>query len=812
MPMFRNYFLITFRLLIRQWGYTSLNIMGLSVGMAVGLLIMLFVFHELSYDRFHAQANRIFKASNQMRFGEQNFNSDYFSAATAPRLQQRTPEIESFVRIAPYNHVLLWPTNQPDRKQYEDKLLFADSTLLSVFSFSLVSGNARTALRKPFSLLITPAMATKYFGKENPIGKKLSYQGNSDFFTLDANTPKPTEHVFEVTGILEQPPSNSSVSYQFVASFATLATLDKKGFEWTEVSAGGYQTYFLLKNEQKASQIARLLAKMIVPPLPEAKVSVRMEALPDLHLRGYASEGNATYVYLFLGIALTILLLALINYMSLTTARATQRAKEVGVRKAMGANRLHLGIQFFGESVFICVLSFLLSFLWMQLALPTFQKTVQIELSVQLLWHPVFLGIALATFVISTLLAGSYPALVLSAFSPLSALKGGMQTPWGSVTIRRAFIVFQFAVSGALICCSLVIRQQMDFIRTKDIGLTKDQMLVIPLEGSMGKNYLSLKEEIRNTTGVVNAGTSTSVPFVTQGTNTMITELADKRTVSLYYNSVDKDFLKTYGIQWQQKTPAAEAFTGISKTAVINQRAAKELGFKSILGNYIPVGSRPKDKVEIIGIVKDYHFQSLQSTIQSVMLLPIDDTTGALIQKGGYLSVHLDKKVHLPDKIAQLRQLYEQYSPEKPFEYFFLDEKFNQLYQYQDRLAALFGGFTGFAIFIACLGLFGLATYTAERRTKEIGIRKILGASVRQIFILLSQDFVKLVAIAFVIAVPVAWYAMHQWLQGFAYKIDISWWIFVLAGILAVAIALVTVSFQAIRAATANPVKSLRSE
>ncbi len=810
--MLRNYFLTTWRTLVRQRSYALLNIVGLSVGMAVSLLIILFVFHEFSYDRFHAHAERIFKASNEMRFGERDFNSDRFSVMTAPVLKQNNAEIENFVRMAPYDRVLLWPTGSPDRRLYEDRFLFADSSFLSVFNFPLLKGNAKTALNRPFTILITPEMAAKYFGNENPVGRKLSYQTTSDFFALDANRQPSVEHLFEVTGIIEKAPSNSSIDYQFVASFSTLAMLDKNAFAWQDVGVGNYQTYFLLTDASKVGKIRGSLKQLVKAPMPEAKLTVLLEALPDLHLYGKTSSENLKYVYVFLGVALVILSLALVNYMSLTTARATQRAKEVGVRKVIGASRRQLAVQFFGESVLLCSVAFVLAWVWMQLALPVFQQLLQVKLPVRLLWQPAFLGIAAIVFLASSLLAGSYPALLLSGFAPVSVLKGGFKTDWGSARVRRVFIVFQFAVSGVLICCSLIMQRQMDFMRSKDIGLNKDRMLVIPVEGSVGRKYLNLKEEIRRTAGVTGVGASTSVPFDSKGINLMTTQLADKRLISLTYNSVDSDFLKTYGIRWHRKTPAAESFAGLAKKVLINETAAKELGYREPLGSYIPLGDKPEDKVEIVGILKDFNIESLQARINPMMIWPVQDTAGNLMQTGGYLSVRLDKKAELPGKIAQFRKMYSRYEPEKPFEYFFLDEKFNRLYQYQDRLANVLKAFTGFAILIACLGLFGLATFTAERRTKEIGIRKILGASVSQVVTLLSKDFLVLVTVAFVIATPIAWYAMNRWLQDFAYRIDISWWIFAVAGVLALLIALVTVSFQAVKAALANPVKSLRSE
>jgi putative ABC transport system permease protein len=675
------------------------------------------------------------------------------------------------------------------------------------FSFKLLAGNPKTALSEPNKILITPAMAKKYFGNQNPIGKTLAYQTKShmDFSNGKAVQIPGEKHLFNITGIIQSPPSNSTLEYNFVASFNSLATIDKNGYSFNKPGLGSYLHYFLLKNEASAKKLETTLNQVIVAPIEGMKVKFSAAPLSTLHF----GDSNQQLVYIFLGIALIILLLALINYMSLTTSRSATRAKEVGVRKVVGAGRGQLARQFFGESLFFTFFSFLISLVLMQLMLPTFYALVQVKIPLSFLWQPHFLLVVFAVLLTSGLISGIYPALLLSRFIPVEVMKGKFTSGQGGVNLRKMFIVFQFSVSVALIICSLVIQKQLDFIHTKDIGLNKEQILVIPLSSAIGKKYLSFKNDLKTQTGVLHVAASTGVPFKPEGTNIMFSETPDKKPINLVINNIDEDFLKTYGIKWQEKLPEADSFDKIDGKVILNEVAVREMDLKNPLGKKIPFGGTPK---EVVGVVQDFNFMSLQSKVTALALSPVKDTSGALMMANGYLSVRLDPKANVQQKLTDFAQIYKAYETENPFEYFFLDETFDKLYKYEDRLANVFKTFTFFAIFIACLGLFGLATFTAERRTKEIGIRKVFGASAASIVGLLSREFVWLVLISNAIAFPFAWYFMHQWIQNYPYRIELSWWIFALAGIMALLIALLTVSFQAIRAAGTNPVKSLRTE
>ena len=805
--MLRNYLKIALRNLWRNKTYSAINFLGLSVGISVSLLIMLFVFHELNFDQFHKKYQLIFKAKGEIKYGGQPIYMETFSGATAAAIKNETTEAVESVRLYAQNHVIMSRENEKKQVFYEEKFLFADPSFLSVFSFKLIEGNAETALSEPNKMLITPEMAKKYFGNQSPVGKTLVYHSNGG---LDYSGKKPVtipseSYIFEITGIIEPAPSYSTIQYNFVTSFSSLAAIDKNGYTFDKPALGGYEYYFLLKNDKSVANVEKALNKLVIPAMADMKQHFTLIALKNIHF----SHTDKTNIYIFLVISFIILLLALINYMSLTTARSAIRAKEVGIRKVVGAGRGQLVSQFFGESIVFILLSFLIALLLMQAMLPAFYDLVQVHIPLSFLWNPQFIIFVCVVLITSGLLAGSYPALLLSRFIPIDVLKGKLVSGQGVVGLRRFFIVFQFSVSIILIICSLIIQRQLDFIRKKDLGLNKEQMLVIPVSASIGKKYLSLKNELKAQTGVINVAASTSVPFNPEGTNIMFIETLDKKQISLHYTNIDEDFLKTYNIKWKEKLPEAEFFDKIQGKVILNEAAVEQMNLKNPLGKKISFSNRTP---EVAGIVRNFNFMSLQTNVPPMLMSPVKDTAGQLMIMNGYLSVQLDIKADVSQKLIDFARIYKTYEAEKPFEYFFLDETFNRLYKSEDRLANTFKIFTVFSVFIACLGLFGLVTFIAERRTKEIGIRKVFGASVADIVTLLSKEFIWLVLVSNAIAVPLAWYFMHKWIQAYPFRINLSWWIFALSGSMALLIAVLTVSFQAIKSALANPVKSLRTE
>jgi len=805
--MLNNYFTIALRHLRRNKVYSVLNVTGLAAGIAVSLLILLFVQHELSYDSFHRHADRVYRVGATFAYGGETMHMDGLSAAVAPAMQRDHADIAAAVRTTGFFGRVL--TGRPGRAQgrfYEDKWLFADQAFLSVFSFKLLAGDPRTALARPNTVLLTPGMARKYFGDEDPLGKTLSFFRNPHPYQDSAKVAR--EHTFTVSGIIEPSPSNSTLEYQFVASFNSLANLEKDQYNEGKFSFGPYTTYFQLRSPAAVPKVAQALGRTM-PPLMGGKPQFFLTKLTDQHLRSHTSGSSLVHVYIFFGVALLVLLLALINYMSLTTARATQRAREVGIRKVVGAGRGQLVRQFFGESLLMTALAFGVAVLLVALLLPAFYRLVGVTIPVHFLWHPRYVGVAGSILLVSGLLAGSYPALLLSRFLPTAVLKGNFGTARGSAGTRRVLTVFQLTTSIALIMCSLGVGQQLRLLRNKDLGLDKEQLLVIAIDASMGQKGKALQAELARQPWAAQVTASSSVPFA--GYNMILTETADKRQIGLYNINIDERFIPAFGIRWKLKTKAAEQFGAIPNTVIVNETAVAQLGLgKDPLGKKIMLGGKD-NQAEIIGVVKDFHFASPQQAIAPLVMFPVGDV-GNVFGFGGNLTIRLASRTDLPRSIAACRALYRKYEPGKPFEYFFLDDSFDKLYKYHDQLAGISGSFTAIAILISCLGLFGLATFTAERRTREIGIRKVLGASVAGIVVLLSKDFVRLAAVAFALAVPVAWYCINHWLQDFAYKISLGWSLFALAGGAALLITLGTVIVQAARAALANPVDSLRSE
>ena len=771
--------------------------------MAVSLLILLFVVHELSYDNFHENKDRIFLAKGNFIYGTQTSSISGFSATTAKILKESSNEIKEFVRLTSKDHFLL---SAKGNNFYEDKILFADPSLFSVFSFHLISGNPKNALSQPNKMVVSPKMAKKYFGDESPIGKTIQYipPAGIDFSSGKPVTVPGIKQIYEITGIISPAPSNSSIDYNFIISLSSLSTIEKNFYYYDKATIGGYNTYFLLNNKNQTSEVEANMNKLILPPLPEAKINLYLQPLEKNHF----DTVNKNFVYIFWGIALIILFLAIINYISLTTARSTLRAKEVGIKKAIGAMQYQLAMQFFGESLMISFFAFFLSLILMQLMLPAFYNLLQVNIPLSFIWQPGFIMTASLVLILTSLLSGAYPAILLSNFAAIDVLKGKFTSSTGGAVLRNFFIIFQFSVAGVLIICSLIIQGQLDFIRQKDIGINKNGIIIIALP-SMDRHYLFLKNELNRLAGIISVSASTSVPFYPQGSFSVFNQSEDKRQIEMNLTNVDGDFFKTYNIKWKEKLYENDFFAKANGKIILNEAALAALDIKSPLGKEIKFLGPPKS---IMGIIKNYNFISLHFPVKPLIILASNDSSGHLMDNGGFLSVLLSPQANIPQKIKEIRDIYQTYEKVKPLEYFFLDDAFNKLYQYEDRLANIFKIFSFFAVFIACLGLFGLSTFSAENRIKEIGIRKVLGASVMDVVILITKEFFWFILIANIIAFPIAWYAMNKWLNDFAFKIKISWEILMVSILLTVFIGILTVSLQAVKAALANPVKSLRTE
>ena len=796
--MLRNYIKIAFRNLLKNRIFSFINITGLAIGMSVCMLILLYVSHELSFDKFHQNGERIFTTLVKMQFGSNNVQFNLLSKNFGSTVKAANPEVKDFVRVGSAFQDDVVVKSDENHKFFERKFFFSEPSLFNVFSFDFIEGNPQTVLAEPNTVVLSEEVAQKYFGNQNPVGKTITYN---------------KKEVLRVTGIFKKLPTNSSLNYDFIASLSTFDAImkrDKPQYESDDwVGTGSYVTYFLLDKPTSVAKVEKVIPKLLTKQegnmLTENSEYI-LEPFLSTHLgNNWGDFSNTKYISIFLCIAGIVLLLALINYMSLTTARSTIRVKEVGVRKVLGANRQNLATQFYGESIIMSLISFVLALLLFQVLKQPFYNLLSLRIDDSFVTSPLFMGILLSLLIFTAVVAGSYPALLLSKFSPIQVLKGKFAVGNQGANLRRGFIVFQFMASVVMIVCSLVVQKQLNYLQTKKIGLNKEQVLVLPLSNEARKHFSALRNDLKQDAGIQQIGAA-SLTMFTGGWNMYFTKTpTTKEEVSINNMEVDESFLKIMQLDWKIKPSRIDELALGNNKMIINETAVEKLKItEKPLGQTLDIGS---DKREIVGVLKDFNFTSLQKKIDAMMLVVVKDTTQL---KTLYLKI--DPKVDLQQKLATIEKTYKKYEADVPFDYYFLDDAFNKQYRSEQRMGSLFAGFTGVAILIACMGLFGLITFTAEQKTKEIGIRKVLGASIPNIIGLLSKDFIRLVLIANGLAFPIAYYFMNDWLQGFAYKTEIGANVFVVAGILAIAIALLTVIYQAVKSALMNPVESLKTE
>lgn len=807
--MFKNYFKIALRSLWRNKAFSAINILGLAVGIATCLIIMLYVYNELSYDRYNEKADRMYRICFQGNVQGEVMKESSVMPPVAEALKSDYPEVEASTRIRHYGTPKLLYNNKVFR---DDTFGFVDANFFQVFTLPLIEGNAATALLQPNCIVITKAVAKKYFGNENPIGKVISFKDGK-------NAP------CKVTGIIDEVPSNSHFRFDIFASMESLPeskdpSCMTSNFVTYLVLAKGYD---YKKFEKKLPQ---LVEKYMGPQMLQAMgvtlsdfrkkgndISFFLQPLTDIHLHSdftgdSSSPGDVRYVYIFSAIALFMLIIACINFMNLSTAGAAKRSREVGIRKVLGSLRLQLVRQFLLESILITAIALLLALGFIQLALPVFNELSNQQLTFSLSKHPFMLpGLILFIVVVGTL-AGSYPAFYLSSFKPVAVLKGKFVSGKGSVSFRSGLVVFQFLISIILIVSTIVVYNQLSYIQHKDLGYNKDQVLIVPDTWVLGKNQQVFRDQLANDPRVTSVTTSRYVPAGASDNNNFFITPPDNPTqmIKTLRYDIDEQYFSTLGIKLEAGRNFSKAFGTDSSAVIINETAANVLGWKDkSIGHYISHSDNQgkKEVYQIVGIVKDFHFRSLHQRITPLVMAyrPNQETLIAKLNTKDVKAL-----------IATLKQRWTAYGAEDPLSYSFLDERFNNTYRIEQNTGTILAIFAGLTIFVACLGLFGLATFTARQRNKEIGIRKVLGASATAIVSLLSKDFLKLVAIAFIVAAPVAWYVMNKWLQDFEYRITISWWVFALAAFAAVVITFITVSFQAIKAAITNPVKALRTE
>ena len=788
--MLRNYFRTAWRNLLKNRFYSLINITGLTAGLAVGILILLWVQDELSFDRFHQKASAIYRLENRVGTGSSQQIWTTTVAPIANFAKREVPEVKDAVRIANNGGYTLF--KYKDKVFNEEHSYYTDPTLFSVFDFSLIQGNQAKPFLDNNSIVLTETTAKRYFGSENPIGKVLAANDNASF---------------TVTGVIRDFPKNSSIQGDM---FLPISLLFKNMYEGNREGKNMdndfgqfmYDTYLLLQPGASVGNLATKLRNIHLRNKPDdTDLSYLLQPLPEMHLyKADSTDGGIETVRMFSIIALLILAIACINYVNLSTARSLLRSKEVSMRKIVGAARGQLFLQFLVETALLFSLAAILAIGLMYVLLPAYNtlsgKELVLDFSDYHIWQVIGL-----TITGTLLLSSIYPAVLLSSFEPLKALKGKVSSRLSEASFRKVLVVTQFAVSVILMAGTFIISNQLQFIRSKELGYDKSHVFAFFMR-DMSKHYDAVKAELLAQPGVTGV-TRANSNIVRLGGQTGDNDWDGKEqgeTMMMRPVAIDKDFIPFFKMKLQQ----GANFTGSVSDSlhfILNETAVKAARIKDPIGKRFRLW---KHNGTIVGVVKDFHFASMRQKIEpAIFFYAPNDMNGIYIKTTG-------KDVGRAVAVAQ--RSWKQYNADYAFEYSFLDDVFDNLYKSEQQTGFLFTLFAAIAILISCLGLFGLASYTAQVRTREIGVRKVLGASVTGIIQMLAKDFVKLVIIAIVLAVPIAWYAMSQWLQGFAYRIEVQWWMFAIAGLLSLAIALLTVSFQSIKAALMNPVKSLRSE
>jgi len=814
--MLKNIFKIAFRNLLKDRFYSFLNIIGLSIGIAASFLILLYIVDELSYDTFHKDSERIYRVAVRGKFGEDEIvKMAVSSAPLADGLLKHIPEVESVTRIA--SEVIIFNHNEEIFK--EVNVFYADSTFFDIFSFKLYAGDTRTVLKDPYSLVLTEASAIRYFGKVALSNGRVIGQ----LIMSGDNT-------YKVTGIIEDIPHNSHFDFDMLVSMSTYQ--DALSPVWINMR---YYTYAKLHKEvlpkQLEGKFRSLVMQYVIPQVvqymnypgtnfTEDNVDENfrffLQPLSDIHLKSnlsseISSNGNIQYIYVFLIISIFIILIACINFMNLSTARSAKRAKEVGIRKTLGSDRNRLIWQFYLESFLFIVIAMLLALGLTEAFRGPFNVIAEKELTFNIFSQPWILGVIIGLTLLITILAGSYPAIYLTRFSTVQVLSGALHSGSKKSLFRNGLVVFQFMISIGLVICTIIVHKQLHYIQNKDLGFDKENVIILNNGWDVGELKDVLQQEFIKNENVISASYASKLPSDPIGSNAQKAEGENEQDHRVNLAYVDYKYDKTLGLRIKQGRFFSEDFPSDSTAIIINEAAAQIFGFSEndcadAIGKRIEMinprmGNRIK--YEVVGVVDDYNFAGLQSEIEPLSL--------CLYHNTGFLAVRL-KPGDTKAMLAEMEKLWKEYVPWLKFDYNFLDEKFERTFDREARLSTIFSIFTVLAIIVGCLGLFGLAAYTAEQRTKEIGIRKAMGATSNSVVNMLNKEFTKLVLIAFILVVPISWYFMDKWLQVFAYKTYMGIWPFIIGGIIALLIAWITVSYQSIKAAMANPVDSLRNE
>jgi putative ABC transport system permease protein len=824
--MFQNYFKTAWRNMLHNRSSSLINISGLSIGIACTLLIVIFIKNELSYDRFHREANRIFQVVLNGNMDGQEFWAGNTPPPVGAALTSNIPEIESFTRFYKPNDIVVRyeESNAVEKFFTEKNILAVDSNFLQLFDFKVIEGDAATALMKPGSVIITEEMAKKYFGNDGAIGKTL----------LMREDKKP----FAVTAVIKNVPSQSSIQFDFLVPVADFPVVKRFSWSWVWLQM---MCYVKLKEniqtdktsirqlETKFPAMVKVQAanafKRIGKPFDEflqsgGRWDLHLMPLADVHLRSatigmpwLSHISNIKYIYIFGSVALFIILLACVNFMNLSTARASRRSKEVGIRKVTGSTRTQLIKQFLSEAFLYSFISSIVAVALVTLLLKGFSMIIDEPISFQTAFSPFIWSSLLALTIVVGLLAGSYPALYLTSFKPILVLKGKdlLSGNKKNLLIRNGLVIFQFTLSTMMIVGTLVVLKQLQFFRNTDMGFNKENVLIITSTNRLGESEENFRDAITQIPGIISASITSSIPSGSVFGDSYKAQpdenASSVKDIGLNSFMVDESFIPTLNIKVVQGRNFSKEFSD-SSSVILNQEAVKQIGWKDAIGKWIDYPGGNDVRFKVIGVVRNFNIESLQATITPFALFHISSKT----YNPDFNIIAKIKSQDLSALINQVESKWKSFASTEPFDYNFLDAAFDSQYRSEKRLGSIFSIFAALSIFIACLGLFGLSAFMAERRTKEIGVRKVLGASVSNVVVLLSKDFLRLTLIAIVIAFPAAWYFMNKWLEDFAYRINITWTIFLMAGLSTLIITLVTISFQAIGAAMANPVKSLRTE
>jgi len=814
--MFRNYVTIAFRNLNKHRFYTMINIAGLAVGIASCLIIMLYIAYEFSYDKHFANADRIYRVNCEILFNSNHLNMAVMPAPAAAVFQNNFPEIEASGHFRSWGWQRIKRTTENIKEQYT---VFGSNGVLKVFSLPLLKGSANNALTEPNTLVMSRSKAEQYFPNEEALGQTLIINNKDNY---------------KVTGVFEDFPASTHFKFDFIFSMEGLE--ESKSDEWL---SNNFNTYLLLRKgasvKDLEAKFPKLIDTYVGPQIRNAfgseftmekfkesgnKLVYTLMPLLDIHLHSdlmaeLGANSDITYVYLFGAIAFFILAIACINFMNLSTARSANRAKEVGVRKVLGSLRSHLVRQFLMESVVLSIFSFILAIAIAYFLLPFFNILAQRSLVIPF-GQLNFIAMIIAGALIIGLLAGIYPSLFLSAFKPINVLKGKLALGMKSGVVRSSLVVVQFMISIFLIVGTVTVQKQLSFIQGKKLGFKKDQIIVLHNTELLENQHEALKNELMKSSTITNVSASGYLPISGWGRNTTTfwpqgSQPTQDNIISMQYWFVDHDYIPTLDMEIKVGRNFSREFPSDSTAIVINESALKRFGFKDPIGEKITTfdyrgGSIDNEKkltFTIIGVVADFHYESLKENISPLCMQLGKSGWSTLIRFGANTTT---------ETLAHVEKTWKALAPGQPFEYTFLDEAFGKMYTSEQRLGKIFGIFASLAIIIACLGLFALTSFTAEQRTKEIGIRKVMGASVSSIVVLLSKEFGKLIVIAFLLAAPLSWFAVKSWLEGYTYKTEIGIPVYILSGVAAFVVAWLTMGYQSIKAARSNPVTSLRSE